>query len=254
MAFNTGYTFGFATVVCVVCSLSVVSLSIGLRDTQEANRRRDFQGNILSAVGLPEDGGSLKGPAIDSLWEERIEFRAIDPQGKLVEGASGDLDGDGDTDEADVALASAEAKGGDAPPKILGVYVRKDSGKDGAYAISLQGAGLWGPISGYLALDPKAREVTGATFFAPKETPGLGAEITKDAFKQQWVGEQIVDNSGNKQAIRVVKGDSEVICSDDPKHCVDGVSGATITSRGVDAMVGQALTWYDPYLQKLRGN
>ena len=83
MAFSTGYTFGFATAICVVCSLSVASLSIGLKDIQDDNRRRDLQGNILNALGLPEDGHDMLGEEIDRLWEERVEIRrAPDPSGE----------------------------------------------------------------------------------------------------------------------------------------------------------------------------
>lgn len=252
MAFSTGYTFGFATAICVVCSLSVAGLSLGLRDIQQANKRRDLQGNILGAVGLPEDGHKLTGDEIDQLWSERIEFRAFDAQGKLLEGAAGDRDGDGDTDADDTELARVAVKGTDETPAVLGVYVRKSGTADEAYAVPVHGAGLWGPVSGYLALNPKATEVTGVTFFAPKETPGLGAEITVDKFKKQWVGKKIVDGAGKTQTIRVVKGEAANLCPDDLEHCVDGVSGATLTCRGVDAMVAQALDWYDPYLQQLR--
>lgn len=252
MSFSTGYTFGFAAVVCVVCSLSVATMSLSLRDMQDANKRRDVQGNILNAVGIPEDGHAPTGEEIDQLWNERIEFRAIDPSGKLLDAAQADQDGDGDLDPDDEKLARAAVKGTDEKPAFLGVYVRKDGKSDGAYAIPLSGKGLWGPISGYLALDPKAREVVGVTFFAPKETPGLGYEITADKFKSQWVGEQVVDQSGNAETIDVYKGQCPGGEAD--KHCVDGVSGATITSRGVDAMVEQALNWYDPYLKQLRGS
>ncbi len=253
MSFSTGYTFGFAIAVCVVCSVSVASLSLGLRERQEANRRRDVQGNILVALGVKgEDGSPLWGEAIDEAWSRRVAFRAVDPQGKVLDASTGDVDGDGDLDGDDAKLAWEQVKGTDRAPAVLGVYVRKDGDADGAYAIPLYGQGLWGPLSGYLALDPHATEVTGVTFFAPKETPGLGAEIMQPKFKDQWVGKKVVDASGATTTIRVVKGHAENLCPDRVEHCVDGVSGATITSRGVDAMVEQALRWYDPYLKQLR--
>lgn len=254
MSFSTGYTFGFATVVCVVCSLSVASLSLGLRDIQAANKRRDLQSNILNAVGLPEDGHALKGEEIDALWAERIEFRAFDASGKLIEGAGGDKDGDGDTDADDAALARVAVKGTDQVPDVLGVYVRRSGGRDEAYALPMFGQGLWGPVSGYVALDPHASEVTGVTFFGPKETPGLGAEIEQPKFKSQWIGKKITDSAGKTQTIHVVKGEATTLCPDDLEHCVDGVSGATLTCRGVDEMVSRSLSWYDPYLQQLRSH
>ena len=252
MAFGNAYTFGFATAICVVCSLSLATVSMGLKERQEDNARRDKQGNILKALGLPEDGGELTPEAIDSLWVERVELRVVDASGAVVEAPKGDQDGDGDLDEEDVELA-LDAAGEGETPEILGLYVRKDGAKDGAYGMPVYGAGLWGPISGYLALDPKATEVTGVTFFAPKETPGLGAEIMNAKFKGQWTGKRIVDAKGQATPVRVVKGEASTLCPDTVQHCVDGVSGATITSRGVDAMVAQSITWYDPYLNQLRG-
>ena len=249
MAFTNGYVFGFAMGCCVVCSLGVSSAALGLRDMQDTNKTRDMQSSILSALNLPEDGSSPEGEEIDKLWQSRVELLTIDAEGKLVEDR--DLNGDGVTNEADVAFARAAVKGTDAAPEILAVYARKDGEGMGAYAIPMYGAGLWGPISGYLALKPNAEEVLGATFFAPKETPGLGAEIVKDAFKEQWVGKKIAKN-GSMKAIRVVKGSASLLCAGEVEYCVDGVSGATITSRGVDGMVVDALAVYDPYLTQLR--
>jgi Na+-transporting NADH:ubiquinone oxidoreductase subunit C len=240
--------FGFATACCVVCSLGVSSSAIGLSAKQEVNRKRDMQGSILNALALPEDGHKLQGEEIDALWQTRIALVTVDSSGQLV--TDRDLDGDGLTDEADVKLARDAVKGTGKPPELLALYARNDGGAMGAYAIPMYGMGLWGPISGYLALAPNGEEVLGITFFAPKETPGLGAEIVEEPFKAQWKGKKIVLN-GEKKTIRVVKG-AETICQGELDYCVDGVSGATITSRGVDAMVAEALDLYDPYLKQLR--
>ncbi len=252
MAFGNGYTIGFATAICVVCSLSIATVSTGLKERQEDNKRRDLQGNILGALGLPEDGHDLTGEEIDKMWVDRVEFRVVDPEGNLVDAANGDRDGDGDMDQDDVDHAVDSAADG-AIPELCSLYVRKDGDTDGSYAVPVMGAGLWGPIYGFIALDPQATTVTGVTFFAPKETPGLGAEITGAKFMDQWVGKKVVDAAGKAKTIQVVKGDDEVICAGATDWCVDGVSGATITSRGVDEMVAQSLNWYDNYLVKLRG-
>jgi Na+-transporting NADH:ubiquinone oxidoreductase subunit C len=251
VAFDTKYTILFATGICVVCSLALATVSMSLRDIQEDNRRRDVQSNILNALGVPEDGHALAGDEVDSLWASRVELRVVDASGKIVDAK--DLNSDGVTDQSDVDLARADAKGSGETPDILSVYIRKDGERDGAYAIPVYGVGLWGPISGFIALDPQGREIRGVTFFAPKETPGLGAEITKDKFKAQWVGKKVTGNGGDLQTVRVVKGEAKVLCPNDLSHCVDGVSGATITSRGVDVMVEQALNFYDPYLKQIRG-
>jgi Na+-transporting NADH:ubiquinone oxidoreductase subunit C len=252
MAFSNGYVFGFATSICVVCSVAIASVSLGLQDRQDDNRRRDVQKNILGALGLPEDGRDLEGTEVDELWQERVELRFVVASGTKVEGDTFDLNSDGGLDQSDADLARAAAKGSGEALSFSSVYVRMDGQKVGAYALPMYGNGLWGPISGYLALDPAGSKVTGTTFFAPKETPGLGAEITEPKFKSQWVGKKITDG-GKTRAIRVVKGEAAVLCPDAIDYCVDGVSGATITSRGVDIMVEDALAFYDPYLTRIRG-
>lgn len=250
MSFTNSYTIGFAAAICVVCSLALASVSMGLRDLQEDNKRRDLQKNILNALGVPEDGHPIVGEEIDTLWQSRVELRIIDGTGKLV--TDSDLNEDGATDQLDVDFARKAVKE-DEIPGILSVYIRKDGQRDGAYAIPVYGVGLWGPITGYIALDPRAEEIMGVTFFAPKETPGLGAKITEKKFKDDWVGKKIVAATGGGQTVHVVKGEAKVICPDDLEHCVDGVSGATITCRGVDVAVEEALTFYDPYLKQIRG-
>ncbi len=252
MAFGNGYTIGFAVAVCVVCSTTLASISMGLKDMQDDNRRRDLYKNILSAVDLPEadaDGNrpSLTGDAIDELWKEKIELKAIDPaSGAPIDATKADVNEDGTFDYLDLRAANAEVKNTDKAPEILGLYVRKDTG---AVAIPMTGKGLWGPISAYIAFDTELEKVTGTTFFAPKETPGLGAEITAPNFMEQWPGKSIVDN-GEIVPIQVLK---PAECDEDGNpHCVDGVSGATITSRGVDNMVEDSLALYEPYIQKVR--
>ncbi|MEN0066991.1 MAG: NADH:ubiquinone reductase (Na(+)-transporting) subunit C [Myxococcota bacterium] len=246
-SFSNTYIFGFAGVICAVCSVAVAGVSVSLSERQQLNKERDTRSSILTALGLPE----AEGEEIDKLWTKHVEQRFITPTGDTAEVTEADQNADGQLDDEDLVLALEKADEGKTP-SVLGLYVRLDDGETKSIAIPLDGVGLWGPLSGYLAIDPKGTEVMGATFFAPKETPGLGAEIMEQPFKEQWQSKSIVD--GDKtETIRVVKGEASTICPDDVEHCVDGVSGATITSRGVDEMVAQALAWYDPYLSDLRG-
>ena len=210
-----------------------------------------MQGSVLGALGLPEDGHYLQGEEIDRLWEERVKLVVIDDEGQEAASGEHDRNDDGVLDEEDVMIAMDEVKGTDDLPSLLAVYQRADGDSVGAYAIPVYGKGLWGPISGYIALNPDAETVLGATFFAPKETPGLGAEIVEPPFEDQWAGKKIVDSSGTIKPIRVLKAGAT--CTVDPSMCVDGVSGATITTRGANQMVARGIECYQPYFDGIRG-
>ncbi len=240
--FTTGYTFGFAIGLSSLLAIAVASASMGLRPIQQINEKRDLQSKILGALGLPEDESqALRGPAIDTMYAERVEVIVIDDAGELL----------ADKKIEDVLAERKVAKTEGRDAHLHAVYLRKDGQAIGAYAIEMSGKGLWGPISGYLAIAPDGVTVSGATFFAPKETPGLGYEITADTFIDQWKGKKIYDGS-KPRPVRVVKGTAENICPGATEFCVDGVSGSTLTCNGVDQMVKDAVETYNPYLARVR--
>jgi Na+-transporting NADH:ubiquinone oxidoreductase subunit C len=255
MAMSTGYIIGFASAICVVCAVGVAGASMGLRSFQEANETKAFQQKVLAAVDLPAKGPDGRRPALDieqtaDLFAQRLELVLVDQQGNEVMPDA--------TDEeklARVAEARAAVKGTAKAPEVVPLYKRM--GEDGqtveAYALEMKGKGLWGPISGYLALKPDGKTVLNVAFDAPKETPGLGAEIMNPPFKEQWAEKSIADAGGELKPISVVKGSAELACKGETEHCVDGVSGATITCRGVDDMVEEAVVRdYAPYLKKIQ--
>jgi Na+-transporting NADH:ubiquinone oxidoreductase subunit C len=183
----------------------------------------------------------LEGDAIDKLYAERVKVVVVDPSGNEVAGKT----------EADVKAEQDAAKKEKREPALLAVYERIDDGKPVRYGIPLKGVGLWGPIGGFLAVDRDGVTITGATFTAPKETPGLGAEIQATPFTSQWAGKKLLED-GKTVPVDVVKGKAAELCPDRLEHCVDGISGATITARGVDVMVEAATATYDPFLLKIR--
>jgi len=245
MAQSAGSIILFAAGVCIVCSLGVASASMGLRPLQQANELAAFQKDILKAVDLPSD--ELSKDEVQERFDTRLKLILVDGEGNEVHK---DLEGS-EARKAKLAEARAAAKAKGEKADIHPVYLRvaeNDESKVEAYAIELQGKGLWGPISGYIALQPDGETVMSVAFAAPKETPGLGAEIMNPPFKEQWVGKKIVSN-GQLTPITVAK----TCASKDPEHCVDGVSGATITSRGVDEMVEDAINnEYASYLTKIQ--
>ena len=118
------------------------------------------------------------------------------------------------------------------------------------YVIPCVGKGLWGPIWGYIAIGEDMNTVYGASFDHKTETPGLGAEIRYEPFQNQFIGDQILDKSGNFVSIKVLKGGA----APDDLHGVDGLTGGTITSTGVTEMLKRTLNIYVPYFKKSQIN
>jgi Na+-transporting NADH:ubiquinone oxidoreductase subunit C len=224
------YTFGFAAVICVCCSFVLSLCAESLRPLQEMKVRVDIHKNILLSVGITGEGDA----EVEKLFEEKLKLLVIDKEGNV------------DTETTPEQLASGEVS------DRMEVYLMEEEGEVQAYVIPVKGVGLWGPIFGYLAIEPDCNTVRGVTFFAPKETPGLGSEIVKPEFQDQFKGKHILDGSGNLVSIRVVKGKAKDVAPDSLDHAVDGVSGATITCDGVSEMIENWLNEYEPYFSKVR--
>jgi Na+-transporting NADH:ubiquinone oxidoreductase subunit C len=202
----------FAAAVCVVCSLVVSSAATLLKERQEKNVLIDKQKNILGAVGL--SAGTPD--EVASLYAENIK-----------------------------ALEVTDSK--------LPLYVREEGGAPVAYAFPIEGKGLWSTLYGYLALEPDGNTVKGITFYKHGETPGLGAEIEKPWFQKNFVGKKVLADDGSLASITVVKGKvAETVPDDRKTHSVDGISGATITSKGVTNLVRAGLERYEPFLKTIR--
>ena len=127
--------------------------------------------------------------------------------------------------------------------RMYPVYIAQIEGQT-KYILSLRGAGLWGPIWGYISLDDDKDTIYGAGFGHEGETPGLGAEIDTKTFSSRFIGKKIFNQSGQFTSVAVVKP-GQVAQGQD---YIDGISGGTITSQGVDAMLKSSLGAYEPFL------
>ena len=230
------YIFTFTLAVCVGCSLLVSLAAIGLRPQQELNMKVDRQRNILRSVGLPESTDHRLTPEeVQRLFHERIQGIVVDTNGNVVAGRKPE-----DVDP-------------EKQPDLLPVYLRKDGDTIAAYSLPVSGKGLWSTIYGYLALEPDGVTVKGITFYKHGETPGLGGEIEKPWFQNNFRGKKILDDQGRLTSITVVKGKvADQIPEGEQSHYVDGISGATLTGKGVTAFLRHDLERYDPYLRKVR--
>ncbi len=229
------YTFMFAFAVCVTCSLALSIVSEGLKERKALNVALDIKKNILKAVSLkaPLSVGAQAKEVLD-VYGAKIEEKVINEEGQVVEG------------KRPVDIQETEA--------LYPLYVYKEGGQIRAYCFPIVGKGLWSTIYGYFALESDAITVRGVTFYKHGETPGLGAEIEKDWFRDNYKGKKIWDVKRNRLApIKAVKGKVEnVVPRAEAPFYVDGISGATMTSKGVTAMVDKWVNIYEPFFKKIR--
>ena len=260
---SLGYTIGVATVLCVICSLAVSAAAVALRPRQEANKILDQQKNILDAAGLAL--GEYGRPASE-LDPEQIKGLYQRVSEKFVELDTGEYvaaDTDGfdpetyDTRKAvkdlDMSIEITDPDFDIGVPrreKIAKVYFVNDpdSGQLQQVVLPVYGKGLWSTLYGYLALKNDLKTIQGLTFYQHAETPGLGGEVDNTKWKSQWVGNLLYSPEGNIAA-GVAKGPAPA----GDQFLVDGLSGATITSRGVTNLVRYwaGPNGYGKYLEKL---
>lgn len=229
------YIFGFALLVCVVCSFLLALVSEGLRERKEINVALDIKKNILKAVVLrtPVDP-KAKQEELIKVYEEKISELVIDQDGNTIDGKT-----------------PYDIKEGES---LFPLYIYKEGQEIISYCFPIVGKGLWSTLYGYLAIEPDAKSVRGITFYQHGETPGLGAEISTDWFQDNFKGKSIWDVTKEEVwPVKVIKGKVEgKLFGEEAKHAVDGISGATITSRGVTEMVDREIKKYEPFLKKIR--
>ncbi len=233
---SNAYTFRFAAIVTIVCSVLLAGAATLLKPRQEENQKLDARKNILTSIGIqPKDGKSFSRKQINDLYAKYFREFVVNKEGEIVKGKlPEELDPKKDTD-------------------LFPLYEAVKDDSLFAYVIPISGKGLWSTIYGYLALKPDCDEIIGVTFYRHGETPGLGGEISKEWFTDNFKGKHIRDANGNLVPIRVIKGKVAEKCTpEEADHCVDGISGATLTGRGVTNFFKTELEKYEPFFSKVR--
>ncbi|MCF7825468.1 MAG: NADH:ubiquinone reductase (Na(+)-transporting) subunit C [Candidatus Marinimicrobia bacterium] len=227
------YTLGFAAAVTLVCSILLASAATLLKDRQDLNIQLDIKYNILSVLGLVESH-DLNPEQLLALYDKNVNSFVVDLKGKLVKDRK------------------AETINPKDDPDLLPVFTREADGKVLAYCLPTQGKALWSTVKGYIALENDLNTVKGITFYSHGETPGLGGEIEKPWFTDNFKGKTILDAQGEIVSVQIVKGKIR----DDAKnieHSVDGISGATLTGKGINHFLKATLEKYEPYFETVRG-
>lgn len=250
---SAAYSILFAAVVCLVSAVFVSSSAVSLKGRQELNAFLDKQRNVLVAAGLAEEG--------EALTPEEIRDRFEPIHSVVVDLETGEELPDVDPQTFDQReMTSNPDTSREAPPNPAGiprlperalVYRLEDNGELELLILPVEGKGLWSTLYGFIALDEDLETIRGITFYEHKETPGLGGEVDNPRWKAEWVGRRAFDEN-NEPRIQVIRGEAGPP-SEDP-YRVDGLSGATMTSRGVGSLVRFWLgdEGFGPYLDKLR--
>jgi len=255
---NNAKTISVALMLCLVCSVLVSAAAVGLKPAQVENARLDRNKNILVAAGMYDAESDTASDVAERFKDFDVEIVDLN-KGSYVDDAALKAAGIPDRNAYDASLATknkalSEDLGNNDPagigrkPKYAKVYVKKDdAGKPEIVVLPIQGYGLWGTIYGFLTLESDMNTIKGISFYEHKETPGLGARIEEPGWRAKWNGIHSYDENGNV-ATGVTKAGT-------PKeNWVDGISGATLTGRGVSNMIQFWLgeQGYKPYLDTLR--
>jgi Na+-transporting NADH:ubiquinone oxidoreductase subunit C len=233
MRSNT-YTLVFTSIVTIVLGFFLALAADGLRDLQDLNVENDMRKNILLSLGFkPGAETPWTSDDIQKLFEENIEALVLDASGQRTEKDPKEIDTEKDVE-------------------FLPIYLKKIGDDVGGYAIPIAGKGLWSTLFGYFAIEPDGRTVKGITFYKHGETPGLGGEVDKPWFQQNFIGKRFVDENDQLLGIHVIKGKVQ---SDDQEayHKVDGISGATMTGKGLEYFLKDDLVKYEPFFKQVRG-
>jgi Na+-transporting NADH:ubiquinone oxidoreductase subunit C len=230
-------TIGVAFVICLVSSLVVSFTAVSLRDLQNENATNNQSKKILQAANLYNPDEDIKSQ-FEKLEQKFVDFST----GKIIDTYNdfdiNDYDQIAATRDSNLStkLSSTEDIAIIKNRENVGKFfiVRNEDNSINKLILPIRGYGLWGTLFGYMAIEGDFNTVAGLEFYDHKETPGLGAEVDNPKWKNLWPGKKIYKD--NEVTLAVIKGKTQ---SDDVNadYKVDGLSGATLTARGVTNMI-----------------
>jgi Na+-transporting NADH:ubiquinone oxidoreductase subunit C len=237
--FNTNgnvYTVVYASVIVIIVAFLLAFVSSALKPTQDANVAIDKKQQILASLNIR----GVEKTDVENVFAKTIQqdmIYAIDAPTVVKEGKSETKDEDG------FKVPNKELK------EKRPFYVASVDGKT-KYVIPVTGAGLWGGISGYIALDDDCATVFGTYFDHESETAGLGARIKDQDFQELFQGKKLFADDGTEIALSVVKKGKEGKLA--AENYVNAVTGATLTSNGVNDMIQKGLAAYQDILDSYK--
>lgn len=234
---SNSYIVIYSAILTVVCGGLLALAAQGLKEAQDKNIALERRQNILSTVMTLE-----KGDNVDEIYNKRVNPLVIDYNGNVKEGIK----------PADVDLAAEYKKS--PRERLLPVYeFKSESDPDRVENIVMPvfGYGLWNNIWGFVALESDFNTIAGVKFQHAGETPGLGARIQEEDIQDRYKGKKIYE-AGNLVSVVMMKGEGGDY--NDDSHKVDGMSGATLTGKGVNNMLTDYLACYNKYIKNKTKN
>nr|WP_282558022.1 Na(+)-translocating NADH-quinone reductase subunit C [Providencia burhodogranariea] len=247
---SIGRTFLVVFILCLVCSIVVAGSAVGLKSRQQEQILLDTQRNILSVAGLFNPNMTTE--EVQQVYDDRIEPKLLNfKTNELSDDISGfDLNSELRSEESSIALSPAEdiAKIRRRANSAEIYLVKNDEGKIAQVILPVYGSGLWSVMYAFIAVDIDGVTSRGITYYAHGETPGLGGEVDNPQWKAQWLGKKLFNEEG-VPAIKIVRSGST-----DSPYGIDGLSGATLTSNGIQHMFDFWLgdNGFGPFLKKVR--
>lgn len=236
-----------AVSLCLLASMIVSAAAVALRPKQAENQLRDKQVNILQVAGAYDEGTDI-GAAFDAFEPHVLELATgqftdqFDPQSFDDRAAA-------DDPELSRELEDDPAGIGRQSDYVTVYLLRDDAGALDKVILPIYGYGLWSTLYGYIAVEEDANTIFGLQFYDHAETPGLGAEVDNPRWRALWNEKKLYDENGELQ-ITVAKTPPAA----GGEYFVDALSGATLTSRGVDNLVRfwMGEQGYAPFLERLK--
>ena len=232
---NTAKSIVFALALCLICGTLLTSASQSLKNRQWQNIFTDRRKNILKSVGLVNDERKYTPDKINALYTENIKQINVTESGMII------------TDSIDKEIPGL---------KIFPIYlyIKSDSSIE-SYIIPIDTKGLWGKIHGYLSLKTDGSTINRFTVYKHAETPGLGGEIEKNWFQNNFAGKKIVNREGLFVSLSIAKGKVQDSVPENLRtNYVDGISGATLTGKFLAQGLKETLAAYEPISIRFRKN
>ncbi len=242
--YTNGYIFRYAAIMVIIAAAVLSTAAVMLKPFQERNMAIEKMGGILASADVVVVD---KTTTIELFNQYVVEAIVVDQNGEVVESLSEGNKEKGTAFSLNMKKELYKKKNGEGFQ--LPLYKINKDGMT-TYVFPLLGSGLWGPLWGNIALQEDMNTVVGVTLDHQGETPGLGAEISRDFFMKQFKGKKIFDNNSQLVSVAVVKGGIKSKPESMWPHGVDAISGGTITSNGVSKMLKDVLECYEPYLKK----